>query len=334
MNVYVSSIQNQHQPPSEIYLGEITPHQEVPERAEHIQTAVEQAGHTIIENSTVVPDKLLEQLHSRSYLDFLQTAGSECADSYLYPSVFPTRHGVASNHFLPQFGWHSFDLYTPIHAQIWPVAQASASLAYAAAQEVFSAQSNQRVAYALCRPPGHHAEPDQMGGYCYLNNAAVAAQVASQQGRVAVLDVDFHHGNGTQSIFWNRPEVLTVSIHAEPDWKFPYFAGRADETGGVEAPNTNRNYPLSAGITDEQYLPVLEQALQEIQNFGAEYLVVALGLDTHQADPIGGFALTTEFFQNMAARIAELNVPTVIVQEGGYNTHLLGANAASFLSGF
>lgn len=173
-----------------------------------------------------------------------------------------------------------------------------------------------------------------MGGYCYLNNAAVATEYLSGFGKVATLDVDFHHGNGTQHIFYHRSDVLTISIHAHPDWKFPFFSGYENEVGTGAGEGFNRNFALTEGTTDSQYQTVLEQALEHIREFRPDYLVISLGLDTHESDPIGGFRLTSEYFTEMARSIADLQLPTVIIQEGGYNTDLLGKNVVAFLDGF
>jgi acetoin utilization deacetylase AcuC-like enzyme len=162
----------------------------------------------------------------------------------------------------------------------------------------------------------------------------VAAQYLSQFGQVATLDVDFHHGNGTQNIFYRRPDVFTVSLHADPNWKFPYFSGHQDEIGEGEGTGRNINFPLAQGTTNKTFQQAVERAVVNISDFAPQYLVVSLGLDTHESDPIGGFKLTTEYFTTMAETINQLKLPTVIVQEGGYNTELLGKNAVAFLDGF
>jgi acetoin utilization deacetylase AcuC-like enzyme len=282
-----------------------------------------------------VPQELLNSIHSAKYLEFLQTYASSLKDSseYRYPSVFQLRSCTQDRYTTPlvRQGFYSFDMYTPVMKHTFNAALGSANCAYEVAVEV---KENGGVAYALCRPPGHHAEYDQMGGYCYINNAAVAAQYLSQSGKVVSLDVDFHHGNGTQHIFEKRSDVLTISIHADPDWKFPHFSGYADETGVGDGVGFNINYPLLEGTDDKTFDQVLVQALTKIQKFQADYLVVSFGADTHVTDPIGGFRLTTEYFTRMARRINEIKLPTVIVQEGGYNTGLLGENVVAFLKRF
>ncbi len=322
-----------HASPHEIYNGEQDPHQETPDRLERITSALSQAAYQYQAVSEVAPLELLERTHDANYLNFIQQLSLSLKDSeYRYPSVFQYRTGVPSQHQLAQLGSFSFDMYTPVGVHTWQAALDSASCAYEAALAVQT--GSQKVVYALGRPPGHHAEANQMGGYCYINNCAVAAEYLSGFGRVAALDVDFHHGNGTQHIFYHRPDVLTVSIHAHPDWKFPFFSGYENEVGSGEGEGFNRNFALTENTTDNQYQIILEQALDHIREFKPEYLVVSLGLDTHETDPIGGFKLTTSYFTQMAQTIADMQLPTVIIQEGGYNTDLLGKNVVAFLQGF
>ena len=191
-----------------------------------------------------------------------------------------------------------------------------------------------RSAFALCRPPGHHAGRDYLGGYCHLNNAAIAAEAAIAAGRkVAILDVDYHHGNGTQDIFWARGDVLFVSLHADPKTDYPFFWGHADETGEGAGEGATLNLPLPQGTDLAAYLPALEQGLARIAGFGADLLVISFGADTWEGDPISRFRLTTADYAVMAGRIAALGLPTLVVMEGGYAVDALGANVMSFLGG-
>jgi acetoin utilization deacetylase AcuC-like enzyme len=190
------------------------------------------------------------------------------------------------------------------------------------------------AAYALCRPPGHHAGPGYYGGFCLLNNAAIAARSLATLGRVAVVDVDFHHGNGTQDVFWEDPEVLYVSLHGDPAAHYPHFTGGADETGGGPGQGATRNLPLPDGTGDDAYLAALGQAMDQVAAFEPATLVVSAGFDTFEDDPIGAFKVTTGGFRRIGAALAAAGRPTVVVQEGGYAVEALGANAVALLGGF
>jgi acetoin utilization deacetylase AcuC-like enzyme len=222
------------------------------------------------------------------------------------------------------------DTYTPIVAKTYDAARSSVDVALTGAKFVLEGE---KVIYSLCRPPGHHADCNSMGGYCYFNNAAIAAEYLSEHGKVAILDIDFHHGNGTQSIFYDRADVLYISIHANPEVKFPYSSGFSEEAGRGEGLGFNKNYPLPLGTTNEEYMEVLQRALQDVRNFAPNFLVISAGFDTYEKDPIGGFELTIPFYKDIGQEIAALNLPTLIVQEGGYNVDALGDIAYSFLRG-
>jgi acetoin utilization deacetylase AcuC-like enzyme len=210
------------------------------------------------------------------------------------------------------------------------VARSAVDTALTGAKYVFNGE---RVVYSLCRPPGHHAGYKAMGGYCYFNNAAIAAHYLSEHGSVALLDIDFHHGNGTQSIFYNRSDVLYVSIHADPHVKFPYSSGFEDERGAGEGLGFNKNYPLPLGTRDARYSTVLLKVLGDIRDFNPDFLVVSAGFDTYEKDPIGGFKLTIPFYKTIGREIAKLRLPTLIIQEGGYAANALGKMVYTFLGG-
>jgi acetoin utilization deacetylase AcuC-like enzyme len=195
------------------------------------------------------------------------------------------------------------------------------------------ADSTERQVYVLTRPPGHHAERDRCGGYCYFNNAALAAERLARLGTVAVLDVDVHHGNGTQHIFYERPDILTVSIHGDPAGLYPYFSGYAEESGTGPALGCNVNLPLSPGTGATEYRPALAAALDSVGKFRSEFLVLAFGADTHEADPIGGFKLPTGYYREMGAAVRELGLPVIAIQEGGYNREVIGPCVSEFLTG-
>jgi len=330
-----SNVHRGHVPPYEIWNGEKDKHQEVPARAENILEALRASKiFELQELNEQVAQGLLEEVHDPAYLAFLAAASESLQpQEYRYPSVFALRdsESVPTNQ-LPLQDYHSFDMYTPVSGTTYDAAVSSASLAWKIAEGLVDKKFP--VGYALCRPPGHHAEKSQMGGYCYINNAAVAAQYLSEHGKVATLYVDFHHGNGTQHIFYDRPDVMTVSLHADPQWKFPHMSGFEDEQGKGEGLGLNRNYALQQGTSDEVFQSALERACERISTFDPQYLVVSFGADTFVGDPIGGFALTSEYFTRMGRTIDGLSVPTAIVQEGGYNTAELGTNVVNFLAGF
>jgi acetoin utilization deacetylase AcuC-like enzyme len=223
------------------------------------------------------------------------------------------------------------DLSACIVEGTYQAALASANCALSAAQTVMEGE---RAVFALCRPPGHHAGKDYAGGYCFINNAAVAANLLSSKGHVAVLDVDYHAGNGTQDIFYPRDDVFTVSIHADPDFEYPSFIGYADERGRGRGFGFHHNFPLPAGTTDAEYLQTLDQAINLIQGYKPAYLVVSAGMDIYADDPLGTIKVTTDGIHEIGKRIASLGLPTVIVMEGGYANEALGRNIIAFLSVF
>jgi acetoin utilization deacetylase AcuC-like enzyme len=239
--------------------------------------------------------------------------------------------GRRSSTVVGQLGWHSFDTASPIAAGTWPAALAAASGALAAAAEAASG----RNAYALARPPGHHAYAERMGGHCYLNNAALAAeQLRRAADRVAVLDIDSHHGNGTQGIFWERADVVFVSVHGDPERYYPWFVGHAEERGGGSGAGCNLNLPLAFGTADEGWLAAIAAGLDAIRAFRAEALVVSLGFDASKDEPLNALAVTEDGFARAGQAIAKLGLPCAIVQEGGYNVHVIGTLLRRFLEGF
>ncbi len=320
-----------HRPPNEIFNGNRDPFAEVPERIENIKTALE----TLEGMRFIMPQRFplswVERVHSPTYVSYIAEAGRSAGSTYVYPSVFP--YGV-HQHTIQEVGlrgMYSFDTYTPVSSTTYEAARGSAMAALTAASHV---RRGERVAYALCRPPGHHAEYARMGGYCYFNNAAVAAEYLSTRGKVCILDIDVHHGNGTQHIFYDRSDVLTVSIHGDPDSLFPYFSGRADEIGESEGVGYTANFPLPLHTSDATYDLAFQAALARVVAFSPTYLVVSVGYDAHNSDPIGRFDLSTPYYSHMARAIAALGIPTVLIQEGGYNTSMLGVIAKTFVQGF
>lgn len=322
-----------HNPKYEIFNGERTPHSETSARLKNIECVLHKKGYLINNQIDSISNKLLNDVHSSEYVLFLKNTCKHLNNKkFLYPSVFNMKSGRIGRDITAQMGAWSFDMYTPLSNYTFHSAFCSASLAYTTAKHIASGKYN--VGYALCRPPGHHATSNLMGGYCYLNNSAIAAHYLSQKGKVAILDIDLHHGNGTQEIFYSRSDVLTVSIHADPRYKFPYYSGYENEKGEGNGKGYNYNFPLPKNTNNVRYQRVLIKTLKIISDYHPQYLIVPLGLDTYEKDPIGFFKLTTEYYNKIAKQIKKLNIPTVIVQEGGYNSKELGSNVLSFLTGF
>jgi acetoin utilization deacetylase AcuC-like enzyme len=281
----------------------------------------------------------LLRVHPAEYLDFLKTAFAEWqgagrpgdASGYVWPVV--GRRPLKLSRIDARLGQYSYDASTPIAEQTWASTYWSAQSALAATQAVLDGE---RAAFALCRPPGHHAGADYMGGYCYVNAVAVAAQFAldARRSRVAILDIDYHHGNGTQDIFLERGDVFFASIHADPKTDYPFYWGHADETGTGEGEGATLNLPLPRGTDLAAFSAALDTALERIAAFAPAILLCSFGADTYAGDPISFFDIHTQDYPQIARRIAALGVPTAIVMEGGYAVDALGANVAAFLSGF
>jgi acetoin utilization deacetylase AcuC-like enzyme len=277
-------------------------------------------------------------LHSPQYLTFLQNIHTrwqriEGASEEVIPNIHPhSRSDSYPKSAVGQAGFHQTDTSCPIGAHTWEAAYWSAQVAIASADLIAGAD---RAAYALTRPPGHHAFSDVAGGFCFLNNAGIAAERLRAKGfRPAILDVDVHHGNGTQGIFYARDDVLTVSIHADTERFYPFFWGQSHEHGEGRGRGYNLNLPLARGTGDDDYLGTLNTAFAHITAFGADVVVIALGLDAYEGDPFKGLAITTPGFARIGAAIAGLGLPTLFVQEGGYLCDELGQNLTSVLTGF
>jgi len=298
----------------------------------------------ILKSLDVLPD--VERLPTRNFgekpiravhdADFVNYLSNFCQDlpegEMVYPYVFPIRRtDRPPRDKSRRAGYFCIDTFTPLSRDAYKAARSAVNVALSGAVSLLA--GNQLV-YSLCRPPGHHAERDTYGGFCYFCNGAIAAQyLAEKLGRVAVLDVDYHHGNGTQDIFYNRADVLTISIHGHPSFAYPYFAGFADEVGEGEGKGFNYNLPLPETVHDERYLEALDDALARVRKFKPEALVVSLGLDIAKADPTGTWSVTREGLFEVGRRIGGLRLPTLLVQEGGYNIRSLGRNAARLLTG-
>ena len=329
--------QSAHDPQFFLSAGARQPCPEQPARIGALLSAVQRMGMEVRAPSDAGLEPILA-IHPQRYLTFLETihhrwSRIEGASAEVIANIHPLHQGGGYPlSAVGQAGFHMTDTSCPISAQTWGAAYASAQTAIQAADLVLEGA---RAAYALCRPPGHHAFAEAAGGFCYLNNSAIAAQRLTAAGRrVAVLDVDLHHGNGTQGVFYARGDVLTVSVHAHPERYYPFFWGYPEERGAGAGLGANLNLCLERGTGDEGFLQALDQGLNVLTAWGADTLVLALGLDAFIGDPFAGLKVTTPGFHRIGRAIAELNLPTVIVQEGGYLCPELADNLKSVLSAF
>jgi acetoin utilization deacetylase AcuC-like enzyme len=334
MRVYHSTASTDHDPQSFFRRGKTIAHPESAERYRVLHRSVLDAGFDIRDADDRGIDPL-RAAHTAEYLDFIANGWNRRAEidpaavellttQFARPQMHRRPDGL-----LGQLGYYTADTSTPLRAGTW-------SAVYGAAQAAIGATDAALVdgsAYALCRPPGHHAFADCAGGFCYINNTAIAAErLRAKTGqRIAILDVDVHHGNGTQGIFYERAEVLTVSIHADPSNYFPFYAGYAEEIGRGAGLGFNLNLPLPHGAGDMPFLQALDTALARIRSFAPAALVVALGLDASEHDPLGVLKVTRDGFSQAASAIAQLALPTVIVLEGGFLCPALPLNLFAFL---
>jgi acetoin utilization deacetylase AcuC-like enzyme len=328
-----------HAPAIEVTGGKQHPCFEKPERAFFVLEAVRDRKL----GSVLPPDSMLEDrfsaLHEPAYISFLKTAHAEWRKAGYEGDAFAYAYNVQHPGFTPpvhidgKMGYYTGDGTVPLTETSWRAIADSARVALTA-QKIVAA--GEKSAFALCRPPGHHATRAAASGYCFINNAALAAQgfLDDGAGRVAVLDVDYHHGNGTQDIFYDRDDVLFVSLHADPSMEYPYFAGYANETGRGKGEGYNLNYPLPFGTDYPAYAGVLAQALAAVRNYGPDALVVSLGVDTYEKDPISKFRLASPDYLKMGKAVAGLKLPTLFVMEGGYAIADVGVNVANVLQGF
>lgn len=327
-----------HDPPFELNAGQqVQPVPDRPARLEAIAAAVRAAGLT---ERAALPhdDAVLTAVHDPGMLAFLRDGHAEWVAAggpdVLIPDTFRSprwnRGGRPTASPLGRAGWYVTDTATPIVAGSWRAARAGADVACSAVDAVLAGH---RAAYAMTRPPGHHAGPDYLGGFCLLNLAAIAAARLRAHGRVAIVDVDVHHGNGTQAIFYDRGDVLHVSIHADPAVFYPWFWGYAHERGVGAGEGWTVNLPLPLGTDDAGFMAALDTALAAVAGAAPDVLVVALGLDTHVDDPLAAFAVTTDGFARLGERLALARLPLVLVQEGGYPSPTLGRNLTRFFDG-
>jgi acetoin utilization deacetylase AcuC-like enzyme len=340
MKAFWDPIELTHEPAFFLQRGLVRQNFEVPARAVALLEACRAMGLEI-----TAPEQAersaLQQVHSADYLDFLRD-GPALWDALpphgpeMVPNIHPSPEMLAngarrSATVIGQLGWYTADTSCPIAASTWPAALAAASGAIAAADEAAAG----RHAYALARPPGHHAYSARAGGHCYLNNAAIAAERLrlSGAGRVAILDIDSHHGNGTQGIFWERDDVVCVSVHGDPNGYYPWYVGHAGERGAGAGAGCNLNLPLRAGTGDAGWLAAIESGLRLIEAVGAEALVISLGFDASEHEPLGFLSVTADGFARAGALVAETGLSCAIVQEGGYNVDVIGGLLTRFLEG-
>jgi acetoin utilization deacetylase AcuC-like enzyme len=329
-----------HQSPGELLYSEFVPAFEKPERAELILARVREVGLGPVQAPAVFPLEAITAIHAPGLVNLLMTAHEEWVamgrSGAVYPYTWGTRGMRADRvpaNLEGRLAFYSFDCGTPITATSWQAIKSSADVALTGAALI---AGGAHAAFALCRPPGHHAGADHFGGYCFLNNAALAVQKLRDGGasRVAVLDVDYHHGNGTQQIFYRRGDVLVVNIHGDPDQEYPYLLGFADEPGEGAGEGFNVNMPLPWGTEWPEWFAALQAGLARIAAFKPDAMVVSLGVDTYKDDAISKFRLEHEHFSVMGRFIAEANIPTLFVMEGGYAVAEIGVNAVNVLTGF
>ncbi len=337
MRAVFHEAQRLHDPERFLVRGSPQPSPEQPARIDALLAGVHQLG-LVVEAPRDHGIGPIAAVHSADYLGFLQTIHGEWqglpgASAEVIPNVHPDRRTATyPDHPVGRAGYHQADTACPIGPETWQSAYWSAQTAVAAADLVLAGAP---AAYALCRPPGHHAYADMAGGFCFLNNSAIAAVRCLAAGRrPVVLDVDLHHGNGTQGVFYARGDVLTVSVHVDPHGFYPFFWGHAHERGEAAGLGSNLNLPLPLGTGDDGFLLALGRGIEQIRSFGADVLVLAAGLDAFAGDPFGGLEVTTEGFRRIGGMCAELGLPTVIVQEGGYLCPELGDNLVTLLGGF
>ena len=277
-------------------------------------------------------DRTVKGVHDSRFVTYLKrTCAAVEPGSSIYPYILPIRNANRPPRDLSlRAGYYALDTFTPLDGNAYRAARGAVDCALTAARSLLQGY---RLAYALVRPPGHHAERRAFGGFCYLNSTAIAAHYLSAQGRVAVLDVDYHHGNGTQEIFYERSDVLTVSLHGHPRFAYPYFTGFADERGRGDGDGYNLNLPLPEKITEDEYRHTLARALRRLKRFDPKFIVVAFGLDPAKDDPTGSWSLQAKDFEANGRTIGSLHVPTLVVQEGGYRVRSLGTNARHFFLG-
>lgn len=344
MRAFYDPIQSAHDPSQFMRHGRIVAPKDLPERTTRLLNALSGLG---LATTTPQHDDEAARLavHTEGFLRYLSTAWERWQTlpdhgPEVWPNTFPywsgrpedrARPDCPATHMIAQTGWYLGDLSVSMGPRTWDSIRASANTAVAAADAV---AADRGMAYALCRPSGHHARADRASGFCFLNNTAIAAQrLRGTFNRVAILDVDAHHGDGTQQIFYSRPDVLTISIHADPSNYYPFFTGYAGERGVGAGEGFNLNLPLAHGANGDAMFAATYTAIAAIRHFKPDAVVIALGFDAHVDDPIGVLKLQSSDFGGIATRVRELNLPTLVVQEGGYAIDAIGDCLSAFLTG-
>lgn len=345
MRAFYHRDQSLHDPQQYMRFGLIVAPKDLPERTAQLLGALARHGVTPEQPADSGIDPILG-VHSEGFVSFLQTVWQRWLElpergPEAWPNTFPYWSGRTDEAMRPacrptglmgQLGWYLGDLSVPVGEHCWTSTLRSAQTAVAGADAL---REGERGVYALCRPSGHHARADRASGFCYVNNTAIAAQRLRQSfGKVAILDVDAHHGDGTQQIFYRRDDVLTISVHADPANYYPFFTGYEDERGDGPGEGYNLNLPLPHGAGGHEMNAAIDRAGRAIRDFGADVLIVALGYDAHKDDPIGVLKLETADFGAIGARVKALGLPTLVVQEGGYAIEAIGGCLDAFLGGF
>ncbi len=338
MKAFYHEDQSQHDPKFYMKNGQSIPARETPERGDIFRKVLMDLNVSISPASDFGLSYIAE-VHSPDYVNFLQSVYPEWeklpdASKEIIPKSNPGRYAATyPSDIIGRVGWHLMDTSCPLGEGTWKGIYASAQTATSAADALANKECTS--AYAVCRPPGHHAFSDGAAGFCFLNNSAIAAQrLLKDFNRVAILDVDLHHGNGTQAIFWQRKDVMTLSIHADPAYCYPHYWGYAHEKGEGEGYGYNLNLPIAAGTGDIEFLETLDSALEQLNAYAPDVVILALGLDASEQDPFAVLNITTEGFGQIGKRVKALNKPTLIVQEGGYISPILGDNLAAVLKPF
>lgn len=346
MRAFYHPDQSMHDPKQYLRFGAVVAPKDLPERTARLLAAL--ARHGIAPERPVAHGKdPVLAIHDAGFVQFLETAWKRWQDlpaergPEVWPSTFPywsgrpeedVRPPCRPTGFIGQLGWYLGDMSVPIGEHCWHSTLLSAETAVTAADAVIAGE---RAVYSLCRPSGHHARADRASGFCYLNNTAIAAQrLRSKFGKVAILDADAHHGDGTQQIFYRRDDVLTISVHADPSNYYPFYTGYEDERGNGPGEGFNLNLPLPHGAGGAEMAAAVDRAGEAIKAFGADVVIVALGYDAHKDDPIGVLKLDAADFGNIATKVKSFGLPTLVVQEGGYAIEAIGECLDAFLGGF